>query len=57
VYLTHEEKWKSRLSFFPRLFSSEEDEDNNEMISILHDDFVVAKRRQRRIFAAFLARF
>jgi len=57
VYLTHEEKWKSRLSFFPRLFSSEEDEDNNEMISILHDDFVVAKRRHRRIFAAFLARF
>jgi len=56
VYLTHEEKWKSRLCFSPD-FSEEEDEDTNEMISILHDDFVVAKRRHRRIFAAFLARF
>lgn len=42
---------------FPQTFLSEEDEDNNEMISILHDDFVVAKRIQRRRFAAFLARF
>jgi hypothetical protein len=42
---------------FPQNFLFKEDEDTNEMISILHDDFVVAKRRQRRRFAAFLARF
>jgi hypothetical protein len=43
---------------FPQTFLfKEEDEDTNEMISILHDDFVVAKRRHRRRFAAFLARF
>jgi hypothetical protein len=42
---------------FPQNFLFKEDEDTNEMISILHDDFVVAKRRHRRRFAAFLARF
>jgi len=41
---------------FPQTFQVKKT-NNNEMISILHDDFVVAKRRQRRRFAAFLARF
>ncbi len=42
---------------FPQTFLQVKKTNNNEMISILHDDFVVAKRRQRRQFAAFLARF
>jgi hypothetical protein len=47
----------SRVSRFSPDFSQVKKTNNNEMISILHDDFVVAKRRQRRRFAAFLARF